>query len=319
MPRRPSGEERGLELLRSETNRSILTALKRAPSTEAELRAWLVLRDGKKLGRHLKSLLAAGAIERQRLGRASRRVEYSLTDLGDAPVQVIAGVEGWLDRHPDRHLQAVSPIGWRAFALLVDAWVGDVAKQLAQGPRSLGQLAAETGVSAARLSGDLVALQGAGIVATVDSDERGGSVYLLSEWGILGIGVLALSSYWQREVEEHPIPVSVDDTLIALAAGLPLVTLPASESGTCALTVEPDGSDARAGRSGALHAEVREGAVSANLGPSGHGPPDAWARGTINDWLLATVAGRRLAIHWGGRQALAAALVAALHTRIYGG
>lgn len=319
MPRRASGGDRGLDLLRSETNRSILTALGRGPSSEAELTGWLVLRDRKKLGRHLEALVAAGAVERRQIRRVRRRVEYSLTATGAALVEVIRGVQSWLERHPDRHLEPVSPVGWRAFALLVDAWVSGEAKLLAQAPRSLAELAAAADVSPARASGDLVALQGAGLVITVASEETAGALHALSEWGILGIGVLALGSHWQRAVDERPAPVSVEDAQIALTAALPLARLPESEAGSCALTIEPDEGRAGGRHSAGLRVEVRGGVVSVLPPATGQAPPDAWARGTVGDWLAAGVVGRSSMLRTGGRRELVTRLLAALNAAIFAG
>jgi DNA-binding HxlR family transcriptional regulator len=315
--RRRSSDLRGLDLLRSETNRSVLTALAKQPATEAELKGRLILRDRGKLRRHLETLLAAGAIENVRLRAVRRRVEYRLTGAGEGLVAVMAGVERWLRRHPDRDLEAVSPIGWRAFALLIDAWTSGLAKALAVGTGDPAALAAAIDVSASRLGDDLLALEGAGLVA-VAGDGDAGPFYALTEWAARGVGVLALSSHWQRTVTERPVPVRVEDALAALAAALPLAEPDKDLAGSCSLTVEPDHADPADGASGALRAQIDTGRVAVGPARPGQDAPEAWVRGTVGDWLAATVGGRVSALQIGGSRDLAVALLVAVRGAIYG-
>lgn len=312
--RRRLGLARGLDLLRSDSNRLILAALRRRPSTEAELRGWLALRGSGKLRRHLQALAAARAIERRAVRRVERRVEYRLTDLGDALLEVSADVERWFERHPDRGEEAWGAVGWRAFGALIDAWVGGVVKLLAQAPRTAAELLAATGISSARLNLDLVALGGVGVIRAAGGTNP---TYALTRWGVLGVGALALACQRLRSVDQRSSPLTVEDVLTGLAAMLPLARLPWSVSGACALTVEPEAGEGSVARAGALRAEVRAGSVDVGAAAAGQPAPDAWLRGSAGDWLVAVVTGRTSALQVGGDRDLAHSLLAAVRAAVY--
>jgi DNA-binding HxlR family transcriptional regulator len=305
--------ERRIDLLRSESNRAILLALRRSPSTEAELRGWLVLRGNGKLRRHLETLTAGTAIERRAASGMRRRVEYRLTAIGDGLFEVMTGVHRWLDRHPDRDLGTLSPVGWRAYGLMVDAWGVGVAKLLARGPSGVAELSTTTGIRPERLRVDLAAMQGAGIIAGA---ERESAAYVLTEWGVLGIGVLALGSRYERAVEELPSAASVEDALTALSATLPLARPAGSRRGACSLTVEPLRPGDRS-RSGAIRVEVEGDGIRVMPTAAGQPPPAAWLRGTIDDWLAAVVDGRVTTLRVGGDHGLGSLLLSALHEAVY--
>jgi DNA-binding HxlR family transcriptional regulator len=311
--RRPGGEERGLELLRSDLNRAILGALDRHPKTEGELKGWLVLRSPGKLRRHLATLLAAGAIDRRELRRLRRQVQYSLTDSGARLVEVMSGVEHWLARHPERDLDLVSPIGWRAFGVLGDAWSAGVIQLLSVKPRDQAHLASATKLSPHKLERELRALEGAGLIAATARTKNRPVLYRLSEWGARGVAVLAFGSYWERTAEERPVAVSPADVVAALFAALPLVRAPQSMFGVCSLTVEPESGAQDNGRSAALRVAIAGGAIVPEPTSAGQSSPDAWLHGTVRDWLAAAVEGRRSALHGGGRPELTAALLFGLH------
>ncbi len=308
----------GLELIRGETDRLILQALRREPSTEAELRAWMVMRSSGKLRRHLEALHRAGAIERRRVHLHRRRIEYRLTDTGDSALEVMQAVHRWLRRHPDRELRVLEATGWRAFETMIEGWASGVVKHLACSPRTASELAAATDLGASRLNFDLVALRGAGIVFVRDAQEAN-PTYGLTPWGACGIGVLALGAHLQRRGKEGQLQIHAVDASIALAAMLPLAEPRDGVQGVCSLTVEPDpgSSGSHTARSVAVRAEVRAATVRVSRVISGQSAPDAWIRGTIDDWL-ALAGGRQSTLDTGGDRRLGADLLSALRTAVCG-
>lgn len=307
--------EHGLELLRSETNRSILGALERSRSTEAELVAWLVLRNRGKLRRHLETLLSAGVVERTRVGGMRRRVEYSLTEPGVGLIAVIGAVERWLDRHPERRFESVSPVGWRTFGLVIDAWSSRLLQSLACTPRQAEDLVERVEISPGRAKDDLIALQSAGVVTEVEV--AGSSAFLLTDWGVRGLVALAIGARWQWASEERPPVVGVENALIALSAALRLVESPYGPEGSCSLTIELDSVRPGKPRSGGLRIDLGDGQLTVVKASAGQSPPLAWVRGTVQDWLTAAIEGRPGVLQVGGVSELPVGLIASLNEAIH--
>jgi DNA-binding HxlR family transcriptional regulator len=299
----------GLSLLGSEPNRSILTALARRPMSQHELKAWLVIASAATLHRHLRELLKVTVVARHETRGARRRVSYELTAAGRALVVVLGVVTGWLRRHPQRSLEPVSPVGWRAFAALVTAWELGLIRHLARAPHSGAELSESVpGLSAHKAERELGRLAGAGIVQPIRGPDRQ-SRQALSDWGRLGIGVLAAGARWERvHIPERAKPVTVEDAAVALIAALPLTRLPADVSGVCTFAVEVGPGDDLPLRAGAVWAEVREGRIVSCAAGTAPRPPIAWAHGSIGAWLDAVIDGRPAAVQTGGEPDLAICL-----------
>ncbi|MBA3866009.1 MAG: helix-turn-helix transcriptional regulator [Solirubrobacterales bacterium] len=309
----------GLTLLGGELNRSILVALARRPMSQHQLKAWLIVASATTLHRRLRELLDARAIERQEACEPGLRVQYELTPAGVALLGVLAVAARWLHRHPSRPLEPTSPVGWRAFAALVEAWDLGLIQAIAERPRSSEDLRGPRGdLSAHKVERELVRLSGAGILRR--GRDPGGAVYHgLSDWGRLGIGVLAAAARWERaHVPRQATPVTVADATAGLIATLPLVRLPEETSGICAFTFEADPRQVPGPRAGAVWAEVGQGRLrSCGAGPAPR-PPIAWAHGSIDSWFEALIDGRSSAVKTGGRPDLSICL-RRLHARLYGG
>jgi DNA-binding HxlR family transcriptional regulator len=308
----------GLSLLSSEPNRSILTALARRPMSQHELKAWLVIASAATLHRHLRELLKVTVIARRETRGARRRVSYELTTAGRALILVLGIATGWLRRHPRRSLEPVSPVGWRAFAALVAAWELGLVRQLAGRPHSGAELSESIpGLSSDKAGRELGRLEGAGIVRPIRGPDRQAR-HALSDWGRLGIAVLAAGARWERvHIPERATPVSIEDATVALITTLPLTRLPAQVSGICSFAVESDRGDDLTPRAGTVWAEFRQGRIASCAAGIAPRAPIAWARGSIDSWFEAVIDGRSAAVQTGGELDLAICL-RQLHARLYG-
>jgi DNA-binding HxlR family transcriptional regulator len=307
----------GLSLLCSEDNRSILHALSRRPMSQHQLKAWLVVASATSLHRHLRVLLNATVVERRETRGARLRVQYELTSAGRALVAVLGIATRWLRRHPERRLEPTSPVGWRAFGALVEAWELGLVRAIVEQPRSSADLdTAVGGLGADKMERQLARLAGAEILRR-GRDPSGVARHSLSDWGRLGIGVLAAAARWERaHVPMLATPVTVADATAGLIGTLPLASLPSNASGICALTVVVDPSDGLSPRAGAVWARVRRGRIlSCAVGPA-PGPPIAWAQGSIDAWFEALIDGRSSTVQTGGEPDLSACL-RQLHARLY--
>lgn len=310
---------RGLLLLRSELNREILRALDRRPMTEAELKDWLVVSSRNTLRKHLKELLEGEAIERCELRGVPRGVENRLTSPGRGLLELLEIATRWVVAHPERPLESVSPVGWRAFAALADAWEAAILECLACEPHSEAELSeAIVDLGEGKIERELHRLLGAGLIEEV-SGAGGETRYALTEWGRRGIGVLAAAGRWEATcLPERCEPISVHDAVVALLVALPLARLPERASGLCTLTAEVEpGSELRP-RVGAVWARIEAGRVVSCAAGSPPSPPVAWVHGPFSAWFEAVVDGRPGALQPGGDRALVRALLAELHTQLFG-
>jgi DNA-binding HxlR family transcriptional regulator len=308
----------GLSLLSSESNRSILTALARRPMGQHELKAWLVIASATTLHRHLRELSKMTVIAKRETPDARRRVSYELTAAGRALLLVLGIATRWLRRHPRRSLEPVSPVGWRAFAALAAAWELGLVRQLAGQPYSGAELSESIpGLSSHKAERELGRLGGAGIVRPIGGRDRQAR-HALSDWGRLGIAVLAAGARWERvHVPERATPVRIEDATAALIATLPLTRLPAHVSGICSFAVESDRGDDLTPPAGAVWAEVRRGRIASCAAGTAPRAPIAWARGSIDSWFEAVIDGRSAAVQTGGDPDLTICL-RQLHARLYG-
>jgi DNA-binding HxlR family transcriptional regulator len=307
--RRPpiASARQGLDLLKKELNREILTALGcKGPMTVEGLVSWLLLRGRSAAEEHLEELLEAGALERSEHDGAT---VYRLTAAGRGLVEVVNAVIGWLLSHPKRPLDESSPIGWRAFAALADAWNSAIIEWVVRRSPTEGDAAKGiAGLNARKIKKELRRLRGAGLIGKRkgrDGEER----YRLTDWGRRGIGVLVAAAAWEQAFVVDRMPISVVDAVVALLGALPLMRLPEDVSGLCTLTASVEPGDEARPRAGMVWAKVRHGRVVA----CGEGAPgrdaDAWISGTFNAWLAAVIDNRD-ALQAGGDRELAGAVIA---------
>lgn len=305
----------GLDLLKKELNRQILTALAgKGPMTVEELVSWLLLRGRSAAEGHLEELLEAGALERcERDGETA----YRLTAAGRGLVKVVDVATAWLLAHPKRPLDESSPIAWRAFAALADAWQSAILEWIVRRAPSEGEIAnGIAGLSPRELRKQLRRLRGAGLIERRKGRE-GSERSRLTDWGRRGIGVLAMAAAWEQAFVEDRVPIATADAVAALLGTLPLVRLPQDVSGLCTFTASVEPGDDSRPRAAMVWAKVRHGRVVG----CGEGAPgreaDAWVSGAFSAWLAAVIDGKD-ALERGGDREFAAAVVSQLHLQLFG-
>lgn len=318
-PDPPIGSARlGLGILRSELNRSILDALDKRAMSSADLKEWLVLASGSALHAHLGELLELGVLHKHQYPGVPRRVSYELTVSGRELVALLRLVEVWFLRHPDRPLEPASPVGWRAFAALADAWESSLFQRLAPAARSESELVeAIAGLSDEKLGRELQRLIGAGVLCPV-ADPPGECRYALTDWGRLAISVLAAIARWERvHLPRRAAPITLFDTTVAFLATLPLLRDGLPQDGICVFTTELEPDAPPGARSGALWAWVEDGGVRACAAGRPPRPPDTWVRGTVDAWIAAILDAKPGSIQVGGDEQIAAGLLLGLHAELY--
>lgn len=308
----------GLCLLSSELNRSILTALAARPMTRNDLKGWLVLKSGSSLHRQLAELQELDLIEKNDLPGAPRQVEYRLTEAGEALVEVVELTEIWLGAHPDRPMQPVSPLAWRAVEALAEAWGSSLLHRVAAEetfkPETLAEVTAYFGGQ--QLEGELQRLLGAGLLEQAGGSRDAG--YALACWCRRGIGPLAAVGRWERgHVPDRAGPIGVHDAVAALLTALPLIQLDSGTSGTCTFTIELGPEEGTGPRYGAVWAEFAEGTTVARGHGKPPGPPDTWVRGPIDSWIAAVLDCKPSALQVGGETQLACDVLRAVHEELF--
>jgi DNA-binding HxlR family transcriptional regulator len=302
--------------LQGDLDRSLFTALAGRRMTQSELKAWLLLGSGSALHRHLGGLLELGLLEKRSLEGAPRRVEYGLTAAGLALAEVGAAVESWLGRHPERPLELVGELGWRAFVALNEGWDSALLGRAVAAPRSRRELLEAADRRPERLRRHLRRLAGAGLLESAGSGGRDDAV-LPTQWCRLGFGPLAAALRWERaHFPARAAAIPAPDAVLALAGILPLARPAGGLAGTCALTVRGDATPASPRRAGAAWARVGAGRVlDCGPGPLGE-QPDAWVDGELEGWFEAVLDGSRRRLRIGGDAELAGALIAQLHHQV---
>ena len=264
---------------------------------------------------HAAELMRVGAMERRVLAGPPRQVVY---ELGRSGAELCGLIDGWsvvlAGPEPDTPIEELDWEGPRRFA---GAWAVGVVAGLLDGPRSRAGIEIlvrpASGLTANQVGGLLASLARAGFLASVGA----GPIYALTDLGRAAVGQLAASVRFERRYLADAVPATVADGVAALRATLPLVELDPEHQGLCEVLVEDRG-DVGGGRAAGAWARVEAGRVVATGYGRTPGPPTAWIRGTIDDWMAAVIDRRPRALKAAGDRRLAGALVRDLHSRLYG-
>lgn len=273
--------------------------------------------------------LAADPINRQiLLGMSGRTVDmdgglYTLSSEGREALFVASAVEQWLHRAPGGPIDFESAEAERAVAALIDGWSAALVHALARGPMTRAELAdAIDGLGARRLHDLLSAMQGAGLVEAAGGEGEGTpggdgeALYSMTDWLRRGIAPLIAAARLEREQElEGAVPPDASDAEAALRMALALIEMPRELSGVCALRVRPD--DPQAGPPTGVTARLDCGeVVSCESGFEQRA--DAWALGSLDDWMQIAIEFKSTAVRTGGDVWLTDTLVSAIHPALFG-
>jgi DNA-binding HxlR family transcriptional regulator len=264
------------------------------------------------------NLRAIGALERHVRPGMPYTVENELTDVGRGILRVAGVVEAWLSRAPQGPIAFGSEPAKGAIRSLVGGWGSTVLRALAARPLSLTELSgAIPDLSYPSLERRISAMRASRQVEVMPSEIGKARPYAVTDWTRQAVGPLVASGRCECEhIGEGVDPLTRIDVEAAFLLAVPLVVLPAGQSGSCLLAVNTaEGEDPRRRATG-VQVELERGSVVSCV--SGvEEEPSTWALGTVDAWVEAIVDGGFGGLRIGGRdQGLARCLLEGLHRSI---
>lgn len=303
-----------LSILAVPLNFHVLAALDQGPKALIDLRRAAGSPPQTTMRGHLRALAEAGIVERRRQPDFPGPVGLELTRAGRDLVQVSTLLGVWLMHAPEGPLQQGGPAAKSAVKALIDGWSSGMVRVLAAKPHTLTELSRViTGLSYPSLERRLGAMRLAGLIRPCAGTGRG-TPYRETEWLRGAIGPLAAAARWERShLPGQTTPIRRLDVESAFLLALPMISLPAEQSGECRLAVEMRGSEGELRLAGAT-ARVNQGEVScfARL----QGEADAWVSGSAAAWLRAVLEDDRSGLEAGGDCDLSRALLDGLQGRL---
>jgi DNA-binding HxlR family transcriptional regulator len=267
-------------------------------------------------------LMAANPVKRRILREmvehpieAGPGLEYRVTGGGREALFIGFVVERWLQSAPKGPLPFESREAERAVVALAEGWSSATMHALAREPLAFEELHAQVeGLGRRALKRQLAAMGSAGQVERVDSGDE--VIYAATDWLRAGIAPLIVSARLERrEPKEDMAPIDELDVEAGFRCSLRFVELPRELSGTCRLGINLK--DDESGRLTGVTARIEQGcvvSVTAGLG----GKADAWAAGSIGDWLDTVIEPDAKRVRTGGDRWLASAILDALHQSLFG-
>jgi DNA-binding HxlR family transcriptional regulator len=202
-----------------------------------------------------------------------------------------------------------------AVKALIEGWSSMMMRSLAAGPLSLTELdGVISGISYPSLKRRLAAMRLAGQVTALPN-RANSTPYTVTAWLRRGIGPLAAATRWERRhLDREAIPITRVDTETVFLLALPLLRLPSELSGSCRLGVEMANGQRR--RLVGAMARLEDGRI-ASCSVRLESTADAWATGSVTDWLHALVVSDTDRLELGGRQHVARTLLERLHSALF--
>lgn len=298
-----------LTLLAEPLNTRILTALRKAPVSRAELDAELGTAP-RRNSRRLRTLAELGILDDSD--------PCSLSDSGRELVQVVEALSAWLARAPAGALQLGTQGARDAMKAMADAWASGMARAMAATPLTLVELDSllaeltypqlERRLALMRRTGQIEACRGR-------TPSRGRTPYTVTGWLRRAIAPLSTAIRWERlRMAADSGAITRIDAEAAFLLAVPQVIVRGDLSGRCRLTIEVEH---RAGtRPAGVMVDVVEGRV-ASCSSRLDDDSSASATGPAPAWLDAVIDRRPGALIIDGRPELATAMVAGLHDLLF--
>ena len=258
----------------------LLRTLSRGPGSQADLRRETGFPAQSTLRAQLKRLVAIGAVEKRRRDRFPGALEYELSPVGDNLLVIAGTLDSWLAKGPLEGGQGPSGATVKALA---GAWSTTMLRALAARPLSLTELdGLIASVSYPSLERRLAAMRLTRLVERHPDGGRG-TPYALTEWARMGVTPLVAALRWERRHRNTTAPaITQIDIETVFLLSVPLLKLPISANGSVRLAAEiPDNKPERLA---GVTVSVTDGlgtACTTRL----DGPVDAWAQGSVDDWL----------------------------------
>ncbi len=308
---------KALSLLAVPLNVDVLRALEEEGKSLADLRQALGHPPASTMRTYLRELTELGIVERERESGFPGSVRFGITPSGEALLAVGKTLQRWLDHAPDGPVALGTVAAKSATKALVDGWSTGIVRALAARPFALTELhRLLPQISYPSLERRLTAMRTIGQVEAQRERASRGNPYRATEWLRRAATPLAAATGWERcriPGETHA-PGRIDVEAAFLLA-VPLLDLPADASGVCRLAVElRNGSETSyAG----VKIAIDEGSMVSCLTRL-EGDADAWASGTLRNWLDWGAAGSLGAdgVEVGGDGCLARTVMAGLLTAL---
>lgn len=258
----------------------LLSELADGPRPLAELRPALGSPPETTARGYLRSLAAAGVVEKRRHGGFPGSFDYRLTPAGREFVGVAEALADWLAASPAGARPLGSAAARSAIRALCEAWQSGIARALAAAPLSLAELngaIAELGYLA--LKRRLALMRQLGLVRAVPGEAE--RRFAVDDWLRRAAAPLLSAARWERRWSSAPTPIAAPDVEAWFLLVLPPLRLPEQVAGTCQVTARlADGTLA------GITAEVRDGALVACV-PELADEPSARVGGSVEAWLAA--------------------------------
>lgn len=300
-----------LSVLATPLNVQILQALEEGPVPLIDLRKAAGAPPQTTLRASLRNLAKTGLIERRQEHKFPGVVDCELRRAGQELLAVAGVVDRWLAEAPDGPLALGSTVAKSAIKALVGGWSSGMIRALAAKPFSLTELSRLIGsLNYPSLERRLGALRLAGLV---EACERNGSgtPYRPTGWLHRAVGPLMAAALWERERLPDATPaLGRMDVEAAFLLAVPGIRLPESRSGVCRLAAEIRSAGGESTYAGVVVA-VEDGRVASCVSRL-EGGADAWAVGSPQAWLRATVEEETHLLELGGETGLAHSLLAAI-------
>lgn len=274
----------GLSILSVPINASVLRALSREPTSLLELCREAGALPETTMRSCLRTLAGIGLVEKRHRNGFGSDVEYRLADGGRGLLTVASVLEAWLATAPDGPTEPGTTSTKSVVNALIYGWSTSIVRALAARPLSLIELDAVLAlVSYPSLARRLRGMQAGGLIEPLAPRSRS-SAFQVSEWLRKASAPLTAAARWERRHLPGSPSITSRDIEAVLLLALPLLRVPATQSGSCRLAVQV-GHRTPGVLAGAI-ASVQDGTVEA-CETGLNGDPSASAIGTTDAWLSA--------------------------------
>jgi DNA-binding HxlR family transcriptional regulator len=294
----------------------VLRALADAPMSLVELRGEIGSPPQSTMRGHLAALAEIGVVKKRRQNTFPGTLSYELTAAGHELLSVAETVEAWLTTAPEGSLSFGTVAAKSAIRALVEGWTTSILRALAARPLSPTELdKLLTGIGYHAIERRLEAMRLIGLVETMPGNGRG-TPHVITEWTRRAVGPLIAAARWESlHLRGQVKSITNRDAETALLLIVPLVRLPAEQTGSCLLAVEIRNGD-NGGLAGVM-AGVKEGMIVSCV-PRLAERPDAWATGSSTAWFAAMIESDISRLELGGQAPLACGIVERLHEELFG-
>ena len=309
-----------LSLLANSLNAEVLRIHSEGPQRVSKLHERIGWAAQTTLRASVGMLVEAGALTKA--DESQYAVEHSLTAAGREMLFVADVLEDWLERNPDGPIAADSKAARSAIKSLTEAWSSALVPTLASRPYSLSELdELMPEVDSPALARQLTKMRSARQIAR-PRGESSTTPYVVTDWLRRAIAPLAAAGRCERRyLKGATAPITKVEVEGAFLLTLPLVSLPQTANGSCALVAHTgaEGADGGGGADGlaGVTVEVARGHVAACTS-SVEDCPGTWGLGAPEAWLDAVIDGDVRALRFGGAEPrLPLALVKGLHRELF--